>query len=234
MMKAVWLTLILAAFSIGGNADAATIRAGEIKAAVKAYIEKNMPWPDGNIRVFFPAKVQDIQASVSKITFEVRGKRNDSFIGDSFYTVNFYDEDVLIRQETIRAKLEVFLDVALSARALEKDSEITENDVRFEGRWRSEMPANAVTDLREMIGKRIVGSIRPNCEITKNMLKRYPLVRRGKMVRIVLDRGPLTVLTMGLSEEDGSRNDIVKIKNLSSSKIVYARVVNDNTVKIDF
>jgi len=66
------------------------------------------------------------------------------------------------------------------------------------------------------------------------MLKMFPLVRRGKMVRIILESGPLTVLTSGQSQEDGARDDLVRVKNLSSSKIIYARVVDDNTVKVEF
>jgi flagella basal body P-ring formation protein FlgA len=66
------------------------------------------------------------------------------------------------------------------------------------------------------------------------MLKSVPMVRRGGMVRIVLDKGLLRIMTIGQSEENGARNDFVKIRNVSSGKILYARVIDENTVKIDY
>ena len=218
----------------GGRLEAATVSADTIKEAVRTYIEKHMPWPKGNIRVFFTSQFRDLQLPGKKIDLEVRGKRNDNFVGDSFYTVSFYEDDVLLRQETVRAKIEVFRDVALSVRALEKGREIRSEDVRFEGRWFTDVPANAVTDFSDFVGKQLTTSVRPNCEITRNMLRSYPLVRRGKVVRVVLESGRMTIMTVGLPEEDGSRNDVVRVKNLSSNKVIYARVVEDNTVRVDF
>ena len=218
----------------GGRLEAATVSADTIKEAVRTYIEKHMPWPKGNIRVFFTSRVSDIQLPGRKIGLEVREKRNEDFAGNSFFTVNLYEDDALLRQETVRVKIEVFRDVALSVRALERGREIGREDVRFESRWFTDVPANAVTDFSDFVGKQLTTSVRPNCQITKNMLKSYPLVRRGKMVRVVLESGKMTILTVGLPEEDGSRNDVVRVKNLSSNKVIYARVVEDNTVRVDF
>jgi flagella basal body P-ring formation protein FlgA len=226
--------LILGTAGAGGSAAAAVIKADAVKEAVKAYVEKNMPWPPGNARVSFLSRLQDVKVPGSGVTFDVRGKRNEKFIGPSDVTVNFYEGDVWLGQQTVRVRTEVLLDVALSTRALEKDSEIRKDDVKFESRWLTEIPVNAVTDLRDVLGKRITLNLRPNSEITKTMLKMFPLVRRGKMVRIILESGPLTVLTSGQSQEDGARDDLVRVKNLSSSKIIYARVVDDNTVKVEF
>ncbi len=229
-----WAMAILLGVAAPAGLEAATVSAATIKETVKACIEKNMPWPAGNVRILFPVKIQDVRLPGSRVICEAMAKRNESYVGDSVYTVRFYDGDTLLREERVRVRQEVLLDVAVSVRALEKDSEIRKGDIRFEGRWFAEMPANAVTDLREVEGKRLVHGVRPNCEITKSILKNGTLVRRGKMVRIILESGPMTVLTSGLSEEDGGRNDVVRVRNTSSSRIVYARVVDENTVRVDF
>lgn len=236
MKRLVLLTaaLILGTAGAAGSAAASVINADDIKEAVRAYVEKNMPWPRGNMRVAFMSRVQDVRMPGSRVTFDVRGKRNEKFIGPSDFAVHFYEGDVWLGQTTVRVRMEVLLEVALSAGELEKDSEIKKNNVKFESRWLAELPANAVTDLRDVVGKRLTMNLRPNSEITRTMLKMYPLVRRGRMVRIILESGLLTVLTSGQSQEDGARDDIVKVKNLSSSKVIYARVVDDNTVKIEF
>jgi len=66
------------------------------------------------------------------------------------------------------------------------------------------------------------------------MLKEIPLVRKGKMVKIVFDNGPMQIVTVGLSEEDGVAGNIVRVKNITSNKIIYARVLSDSVVGIGF
>jgi flagella basal body P-ring formation protein FlgA len=66
------------------------------------------------------------------------------------------------------------------------------------------------------------------------MLKTVKTIKRGKMVKIVLENGPMMIVTFGLSEEDGSRGDFIKVRNISSNKIVYAKVIDDSSVRVDF
>jgi flagella basal body P-ring formation protein FlgA len=66
------------------------------------------------------------------------------------------------------------------------------------------------------------------------MLKSVKTIKRGKMVKIVLESGPMTIMTFGLCEEDGNRGDFIKVRNTSSNKTFYARVVDDSSVRIEF
>jgi len=59
-------------------------------------------------------------------------------------------------------------------------------------------------------------------------------VKRGKIVCINLERGPLKISTIGISEEDGARGAIIRVRNVSSNRMVYARVVGANTVQVEF
>jgi flagella basal body P-ring formation protein FlgA len=71
-------------------------------------------------------------------------------------------------------------------------------------------------------------------ELLATMLKEIPLVRKGKMVKMVFDNGSMQIVTVGLSEEDGVAGNIVRVKNITSNKIIYARVLSDSVVGIIF
>jgi flagella basal body P-ring formation protein FlgA len=71
-------------------------------------------------------------------------------------------------------------------------------------------------------------------EILATMLKSAPLVRKGKMVKMVFDNGSMQIVTVGLSEEDGVAGNIIRVKNITSNKIIYARVLSDSLVGIEF
>ena len=60
------------------------------------------------------------------------------------------------------------------------------------------------------------------------------MVKRGKLVRIVLENGPLRVTTIGLSQQNGAFGDIIKVKNISSKNVIYARVMGNSLVQVEF
>lgn len=210
------------------------IKSDTIRYAVKAYIEKNMPWDRDNVHILFPLGTPDVAYMGGKVSYEVRAGHGEEYIGDTIFKVLFFKDDTLIREEPVRVRIEVMLQVPVSVRAIEREVEIRKEDIRIAGRWYTRMPSNSITDPAEIIGKRAAVGIRPNSEIARGMVKNSILVKRGKVVRIVLEDGPMRILTVGLAEEDGGRNDVIRVRNTSSNKMVYARVIEDSTVKVEF
>ena len=84
------------------------------------------------------------------------------------------------------------------------------------------------------MGKRVASSIRPNHEITRTMLREVPLVKKGRVVKMVLNNGTINITTLGQIQEDGGMGSSVRVKNISSQRIVYARVVGESLVQVDF
>jgi len=42
------------------------------------------------------------------------------------------------------------------------------------------------------------------------------------------------MMMSGMAEEDGAEDAVVKVRNLNSNKIIYARVIGQSKVQIDF
>jgi flagella basal body P-ring formation protein FlgA len=212
----------------------ASIKGKELKALVKKYIETNMPWKQENLRIEFLGRITDPPVQGEKISCQVKSRQDEAYIGDSTFTVGIYDDGTLVREEPVRVRMEVAMDVVVSAKFLPRDTEISADDVKLVRKWFNQNPANIVAQMEDVIGKHPYSDIRQNMEIKRNMLKAVRTIRRGKMVKIVLESGPLTIVTFGLSEEDGSRGDFIKVKNISSNKVVYAKVIDDSSVRVDF
>lgn len=232
--------LALSAFLLFPEAQAASgastgiVKASAIRSVVKAYIEKNMPWDRDNVHILFPTGVSDVSCPNGGVTYEVRSGHSEEYIGESVFKVVFFKDDNIIREEAVRVRMEVMLDIPVAIRALERDAEIRKEDIKIVGRWFTRMPYSALTNPAEIIGKRAAVGIRPNSEITGSMVKNSVLVTRGKLVRIILENGPMKILSVGLAEENGSRNDIIRVRNTSSNKMVYARVIDNSVVKVEF
>ena len=213
---------------------ATKIRAEDIKVAISDYVERNHPWPSGNVRVNFPAKLSDIVLHQDSVTLEVASRPETDFIGDAYLTVKFYSEGNVVKEETVRVGMEVLTDVVVSKRELVKNHEITAEDVYIQKKWLRRIPANVVTIPSDIVGKTLTFNVRPHREIRKNSIRTLLLIKRGNFVRIVVDNDSLSVTTTGVSEEDGARDKVIRVKNLSSNRTIYARVAGDSLVKVEF
>ena len=215
-------------------AGAGVIEGGMIEKAVRDYVEKNMFWPEGSVRVEFPGILSDVSLPGEKITCRVQSKRNEDYIGNTSFTVRFYEDGKPLRKQTVRARLEVLIDVVVSSRSLHRNTVIGRGDVRLVERWFARPPHNIISNPGDVVGKKLRTSIKPNTEITGNMLREIPVVQKGKPVRIVVENGLMGMTTIGMSEQDGMRGELIKVRNVSSRKIIYARVMDTSLVKVEF
>jgi flagella basal body P-ring formation protein FlgA len=202
--------------------------------AISEHIEKNMPWPADSARIELLSQLSAIVADKVGLSFKVSSRSRDEYLGDTSFTVRIFQNNVFFKEETVRVRIEVLREFVVSTNNLGRDALITTNDISLQKKWVRAIPFNAISALEDATGKIMCVSIRPNTEITRNMLKELMPVKKGKMVHITLDNGVMKIMAMGLSEEDGAEGAIVKVRNITSSKTIYARVIGQSKVKVDF
>jgi flagella basal body P-ring formation protein FlgA len=66
------------------------------------------------------------------------------------------------------------------------------------------------------------------------MLEKSPIVDRGDMVTILAESGDLRVTVPGRVLERGYLGELIRVQNSMSKKKIYARVINNSTVMVDF
>lgn len=212
----------------------AKVSKDEMRRAVISYINGNMPWPKGAVRIEFSSGISDVSLPGRDITCRIQSGRDEDYIGNCNFTIRFYEGEVFLKKQTVRVRLEVHRDVVVASKYLDRGIEIGNGDVRLVKKWFDRIPTNIVAGTEEVVGKRLRVNVKQNAEITRNMVRNIPLVKRGKLVRIVIERMPLSITTIGLSEQDGMLGDLVKVKNASSRRTIYARVMGDSLVRVEF
>ncbi len=206
----------------------------KLAQAIKEHIEINMPWPTDSVRIELTSQLPELADIKGRLSFKVESRSKENYLGDTSFALRIFQNSVFIKETTVRVRIEVLREFVVSTNNLGRDAIITHNDISLQKKWVRSIPINVISSLEEAIGKTICIGIRPNTEITRNMLKDVMPVKKGKMVNIILDNGVMKIMTMGLSEEDGADGAIVKVRNIASSKIIYARVIGQSKVKVDF
>jgi flagellar basal body P-ring formation protein FlgA len=201
---------------------------------VQDFIEENMPWSRNAVRFEFASQGDDIVLRGDKISHRIVELYNQGYIGDARFSVRYYDHNTFIRESIVRVKMEVQRDIVVASRSLARDVQIGEADIHVVKKWVSRISTNTVSDPQVVIGKRLTVGAAANQEIQSGYLKNPILIKRGAPVRIVYEHGSLSVSALGYSEEDGVSGGLVRIRNAASKKTLYARVIDDSMVAIEF
>jgi len=231
-LNAMMILLILT--GLAPVCSAAGMGEKEVKDAVKSHVEDNAPWPKDRIRVEFLAAIPETAIPAGSSACQVRSRAGESYIGRTAFVVRFSKGDTFLREETIRVRIEVLTDVVVSTGSIARDAIVDQSDFTVKKKWLDTATSGVVTDVGEVMGKKATTRINPGTEITKYMLRAVPVVKKGEVVRIVLESGPMMISAIGLCEEDGGRGDLIRVQNTSSKKTVFARVMGASLVKVDF
>jgi flagella basal body P-ring formation protein FlgA len=88
------------------------------------------------------------------------------------------------------------------------------------------------TRVEDVVGLRAKRAIGSGKTLHAGLLKREQLVRRGKAVSIMADFSGLQVSMQGKAMSDGSYGDRIKVKNLTSGRIISGTVAGNDLVKV--
>jgi flagella basal body P-ring formation protein FlgA len=216
-----------------GSAAEHGLGPGRLQQLIAASVAASLELPAESVRVELLGRVPELPADEgTECTVASRGA--GPCVGSVPFDARISRGGVLVREETVRARVEVLQEVVVAARSLPRDATLTEDDVRLASRWVRELPVRAATSTADVVGKRLGVALPTAGEIQRGMLREVILVKRGKAVRIELDEGGLHISALGTSEEDGAQGALIKVRNSSSNRTLWARVVAPAAVRVEF
>ncbi|MDI9570832.1 MAG: flagellar basal body P-ring formation chaperone FlgA [Pseudomonadota bacterium] len=202
---------------------------------MRRYIERSMPWPAGEARIELPGLLPDVSCLEERgLRMEIERSGVGEYVGGVPIMVRLADRKGQRRSFVVHARIEVARNVVVAGGTLQGNRTLVADDVRIEKKWVWRIDPKLLNSPDQVEGKRLMVSVPAGGEITTYMLQEPKLVKRGKVVRLQLDRGGIQISTLGICEEDGVMDALVRIKNMSSNRIVYAKVKGENHVVIDF
>jgi len=88
--------------------------------------------------------------------------------------------------------------------------------------------------IADVVGKQAKRNINIGSTIVANQLKAPILVKRRQKVIIMAQNDILQVKMQGVALKNGKQNDLIKVRNINSNKIVEGIVVAQGVVRVNF
>ena len=130
--------------------------------------------------------------------------------------------------------IDVFESVVCTSRNLKRGEVIEKDDVYLAKRNVSRLSQKVITHIDKAGGLRAKHNIKADTCLKEWMLEKTPVVERGDIITIFAESGDLKVTVPGRVLMKGCTGDLIKVQNLMSKKDIYAKVVNNSTVMVEF
>jgi len=132
------------------------------------------------------------------------------------------------------ARVDIYADVLVARHYLKRHQQIQADDIQVENRNIALLSPDVLTQEKEALGKRTTLTVNPSEVLRETMVEIPPVVKKGDRVILLVENDHFRITTMGEVKESGRKGERVKLVNLSSKKEVVGRVIDANTVQVDY
>ncbi len=208
-----------------------TIGPDTIQAIIAQYIKKNSNnLPEAEIR-FVPSSLPlPFTLPTGDLTQEVLPS-NPGILDSSRFSIIFRVDDKVVKNMSIRGEVEALARVVVSAGPLKRGQILLPKNLSTAVMDISSM-SNPGLEVDNFIGKKLQRSMRAGSPVSLSMVESLPVVRRGERVKIVINSGQMRLTATGLARSDGILDEMIRVQNINSNKIIHCRVAAPGLVEV--
>jgi flagella basal body P-ring formation protein FlgA len=210
------------------------LKADEIEENAMDHLVKTLPWDKESleINVYYQGKDITLPPGQKELIYKIMGSSQragripmllEIRINDQFQKRIQFNTKVLVSQKVIK-----------TIRAVRRGMILSKDEIRAETIQTERPSKNAITDMDYALGYEATRSLSVGKILIPNFIKKPALGNRGDKILITAQKGGMTITTPGILKEDGYEDAMVRVLNMDSKKIIYGRLVNSNTVKVNF
>lgn len=134
----------------------------------------------------------------------------------------------------VAAHIDGQINVLVARHPIPRGTLIQNIDLEFINKKYSQLNRGYYSSARLLENMEAKRTIKMGQIITASLLKAQKLVLRGQHITIVAENAGLNLRVKGKALMDGQQGQTIKVTNLSSKKLIYARVVSAGIVKVNF
>ena len=210
-----------------------TLQQQQLFDIITAYIDANSALlPKAEIR-FTPIHApQEVTVPPGTLSWKVTPSK-PGIVGSTSFSISLMVDGKPAGTQVVRGKLEVIAEVVTAATMLQKGDILSESSVILKSQdiGGSDKPFLATSDV---IGKQVDRTVSAGTVLKPEHLVLPPVIKEGEMVKILARKGTMQLSASGLAKNEGRLGEVIAVKNISSNKMIHARVEQPGIVTVEF
>lgn len=130
--------------------------------------------------------------------------------------------------------VEIKVPVVVVKQNLPNGALLEESNLVQEMRELSRLPQDVVSEISEAIGKETRMSIKAGTVLRRAHITEPLVIRRNQEVEIIARGRNFEVKAKGIALQNGRLGEFIRVKNISSQKIIQAKVSGEGKVEVSF
>lgn len=212
----------------------ASLPVERIRTAVHGAIRSRMPWNTDDVTISDIQFDESVHLPVGKLTYRIVPKRHEDYLGSTILALHLFVNGQPVRKMWVNATISVMADVVTVVRPLGKHQHIELEDIRVERRDLAGLGSETIRGVKDALGNRATRMIYPGTVLQTGMIDQPPVVKRGDVVKIIAETGPMTITATGIVKQQGRKGEMVQVMNTGSNRVILARVTGPDAVAVDF
>ncbi len=153
-------------------------------------------------------------------------------LSSSRFSLIFRVDGRAVKNIAVSATLEALAQVAITTGDLRRGTILREEHIELAERDLNRLRAPCF-DSNELLGKRLKRSLRKGEVFERSAVTFPPMIKRGEIVTITVQKGALTVTAKGLAQQNGNAGDMIRVRNIRSKKDLICKVAGPVAVTVE-
>lgn len=235
-MKTTWLKLnqaLIVVFltlchSVYANAN--TLQSHQsISNAVKKFVMQQQV-PLNNIQVNLTSLNQQLRVPKCNKALQVKMAPGTKMLGNTSLAVSCSAPQRW--KIHVAAHIDGLVNAFIARHPISRGSIIQGSDIEFVQRRYSQLNHGYYGSAKLLTNMEAKRNIKMGQVLTPALVKAQKLVLRGQHITIIAQAGGLNLRAQGKALMDGQQGQTIKVKNLTSKKLIYAKVISSGIVKV--
>ncbi len=208
-----------------------TINPGQMEAAVASFFESQQDkLPDADY-LFIPQQLPlPFLVPTGELEVEVIPS-NPNVLGSRRFTLIYKVDGKIVKNLSIRGRIQAMGNVAVLTRNIKRNEILTPDMVKMETRDIARLNSPCM-DLREVLGKKMARRGRAGKILSIDNVDFPPIVQKGQLVKILVSHKGLSLTATGIASMNGKQDQVIRVKNTRSQKIIFCRVAAPGLVEV--
>jgi flagella basal body P-ring formation protein FlgA len=206
----------------------------DVTELVTHYLLERFPANKHQVQVTNVRLQGNLQVPHGHLTYGITPRTRRLTPGPVSLTVVVHVDGKPVRRVLASAVLGMSSPAVVAAVPLARNQIITRADVRLAEMNLAQLPEGTLTNLQDVVGKWARRNVSIGTPFHERLVEAPTVIARGAVVMIVAQSSLVSVTVQGQAKEDGSVGKHIRVLNLSSGKEVYAKVLDESTVRVDF
>ena len=234
-LKLFWVSMmVLLSGTPGFGGETQKISANEIRIQSQDFLMNELSWDTDRLEIKIEYRGGDLTLPKGFLdwNFNLPGRKNR--IGQVPFHLTLKQNGRTLRQIRLQAQVRVTYNLYKTTKPLKRGHAFDLNDVESFQFQSKRLLRNKISNWEQLEGFQLTRNLEEGEMLSIHMVKKVPLVKRGDRIMLIAKRGSLKVTAPGLVRENGFKDQMIKVENMQSHKIVYGTVLNSRTIIVDF